>query len=106
MSIIPEPVNDFAVLNPYLCYIVETAETLEIKYIFSHCDNAVYSKLLDIICKNGDEFSKVIQLTGGFYQKFCLQKAIDKHYACLGFEKWVTGEDIRKSSLVAQKGRP
>ena len=69
---IPELLKDFAVMNSYLCSTVETTEIFR-QHIFSDCDEDVYSKLLQIICKSGDEFSKVIQL-GVIHQVFCLQK--------------------------------
>ena len=63
MPIIPESVTDFTVLKSYLCFLVETTENLEVKHIFSHCDEAIYSKLLQIIWRHDDEFSKVIHAT-------------------------------------------
>ena len=102
MPVIPESVNDFTVLKSLLYFLVETTENLGIMYIFSHCDEAVYSKLLQIIGKHGDQFSKVIPPMGGFRQVLCLQKAIYKRYACLGLDKWITGVATIKSSLVAE----
>ena len=103
MPVIPESVNDFTVLKSLLYFLVETTENLGIMYIFSHCDEAVYSKLLQIIGKHGDQFSKVIPPMGGFRQVLCLQKAIYKRYACLGLDKWITDVATIKSSLVAEK---
>ena len=103
MPVIPESVNDFTVFKSLLYFLVETTENLGIMYIFSHCDEAVYSKLLQIIGKHGDQFSKVIPPMGGFRQVLCLQKAIYKRYACLGLDKWITGVATIKSSLVAEK---
>ena len=103
MPVIPESVNDFAVLKSLLCFLEETTENLGIMHIFSHCDEAVYSKLLQIIGKHGDQFSKVIPPMGGFRQVLCLQKAIYKRYACLGLDKWITDVATTKSSLVAEK---
>ena len=103
MPVIPESVNDFTVLKSLLYFLVETTENLGIMYIFSHCDEAVYSKLLQIIGKHGDQFSKVIPPMGGFRQVLCLQKAIYKRYACLGLDKWITGVATIKSSLAAEK---
>ena len=103
MPVIPESVNDFTVLKSLLYFLVETTENLGIMYIFSHCDEAVYSKLLQIIGKEGDQFSKVIPPMGGFRQVLCLQKAIYKRYASLGLDKWITGVATIKSSLVAEK---
>ena len=103
MPVIPESVNDFTVLKSLLYVLVETTENLGVMYIFSHCDEAVYSKLLQIIGKHGDQFSKVIPPMGGFRQVLCLQKAIYKRYACLGLDKWITGVATIKSSLVAEK---
>ena len=103
MPVIPESVNDFTVFKSLLYFLVETTENLGIMYIFSHCDEAVYSKLLQIIGKHGDQFSKVIPPMGGFHQVLCLQKAIYKRYACLGLDKWITGVATIKSSLVAEK---
>ena len=103
MPVIPESVNDFTVLKSLLYFLLETTENLGIMYIFSHCDEAVYSKLLQIIGKHGDQFSKVIPPMGGFRQVLCLQKAIYKRYACLGLDKWITGVATIKSSLVAEK---
>ena len=103
MPVLPESVNDFTVFKSLLYFLVETTENLGIMYIFSHCDEAVYSKLLQIIGKHGDQFSKVIPPMGGFRQVLCLQKAIYKRYACLGLDKWITGVATIKSSLVAEK---
>ena len=103
MPVIPESVNDFTFFKSLLYFLVETTENLGIMYIFSHCDEAVYSKLLQIIGKHGDQFSKVIPPMGGFRQVLCLQKAIYKRYACLGLDKWITGVATIKSSLVAEK---
>ena len=103
MPVIPESVNDFTVFKSLLYFLVETTENLGIMSIFSHCDEAVYSKLLQIIGKHGDQFSKVIPPMGGFRQVLCLQKAIYKRYACLGLDKWITGVATIKSSLVAEK---
>ena len=82
---------------------METTENLEIKYVFSHCDEALYSKLFLIIRKHGDEFSKVIPLMDGFHQVLCLQKTIYKRYACLGLDKWITGAGTTKSSSTTEK---
>ena len=103
MPVIPESVNDFTVFKSLLYFLVETTENLGIMYIFSHCDEAVYSKVLQIIGKHGDQFSKVIPPMGGFRQVLCLQKAIYKRYACLGLDKWITGVATIKSSLAAEK---
>ena len=72
MSSISESVTDFAVLKTYLYFLEETTENLDIKQILSHCDKTVYSKLLQIIWKHGDETSKVIPLIGGFHQALCM----------------------------------
>ena len=103
MQIILESVNDFAVLKFYICFLVEATENLEIKHIFSHCDEAVYSKLFQTIWEHGDEFSKVIALMVAFHQVLCLQKTIYKHYACLELDKWITDAITTKSSLAAEK---
>ena len=60
MPVIPESVNDLAVLKSYLQFLMETTENIDIQRIFSHCDEAVYSKLLQVIWNNGEKFKKVI----------------------------------------------
>ena len=103
MSSISESVTDFAVLKTYLYFLEETTENLDIKQILSHCDKTVYSKLLQIIWKHGDETFKVIPLIGGFHQGLCMQKTIHECFACLGLNKCVTGVGITKSSSAAKK---
>ena len=103
MPVIPEPVSDFEVLKSYLFFLVETTDNLEIQHIFSHCDKAVYSKLLQIIWKHSEEFSKVIPVMGGFHQLLCLQKTMHKRYACIGLDKWITGAGTMKSASAAEK---
>ena len=103
MPIIPQPVNDYAVLKSYLVFLMETTENLELKHIFTHCDEAVYSKLLKIIWKHGTKYAKIIPLLGGFHQVLCLLKIIYKRYACLGLDKWVTAAGTTKSASSAEK---
>ena len=74
MPVVPQPVSDCAVLKAYLLFLEETTNSLEIKHIFEHADEAVYSKLLEIIWNHGDKFKKVIPIMGGFHQVMNLQK--------------------------------
>ena len=103
MPVIPQPVNDHAVLKEYLHFLLETSDNLEIKHIFCHCDEAAYSKLLQIIWNHGDLFKRVIPILGGFHQLMCFQKIMYKRSACLGIEKWITGAGTTKSASAAEK---
>ena len=103
MPVIPESVNDLAVLKSYLQFLMETTENLDIQRIFSHCDEAVYSKLLQVIWNNGEKFKKVIPIMGGFHQLLCLQKIMYKRYACIGLDKWIIGAGTTKSASAAEK---
>ena len=84
MPVIPQPVNDHAVLKAYLHFLLETPDNLEIKHIFCHCDEAAYSKLLQIIWNHGDLFKRVIPILGSFHQLMCFQQIMYKRSACLG----------------------
>ena len=64
LPVIPQPVSDYAVLKSYLLFLNETTDNLEIKDIFAHSDEAVYSKLLKIIWSSGDEFKKSNSIDG------------------------------------------
>ena len=103
MPVIPHSVNEPSVLKAYLEFLLETTENLEIQHIFSHCDEAVYSKLLQIIWKHGDKFKKVIPIMGGFHQLLCLQKIMYKRYACFGLDKWISGAGTTKTASAAEK---
>ena len=87
LPVIPQPVSDYAVLKSYLLFLCETTDNLEIKHIFAHADEAVISKLLELIWISGDQFKRVIPLMGGFHQLMNLQKIMFKWYACLGLDK-------------------
>ena len=59
MPTVPQPLSDYAVLHSYLQFLLQTAETLELKNTIAHCDEAVYSKLLHIIWSNVDTFKSI-----------------------------------------------
>ena len=67
LPVVPTP-PDYDVLKEYLDFLLDTTENLGIQHIFAHADEAVYSKLLHIICKHGDYFQRIIPLMGGFHQ--------------------------------------
>ena len=102
MSVILKPLSDLCVLQDYLMFLADTPESLKIHHIFSHCNKAIYSKLLHIIWSYGDEFKKVIPVMGGFYQLLCLEKAMYNRYACFGLETWITGTGTTKYVSAAE----
>ena len=67
LPVIPQA-PDYGVLMEYLKFLLETTEDLNIQSIYVHADEAVYSKLLQLIWKHGKFDKKNIPLMGGFHQ--------------------------------------
>ena len=53
---------DYNDLKMYLDFLTETVDNLELQNIFSHCDEAVYSKLIHIMWKSRNELENVFLL--------------------------------------------
>ena len=83
MPTIPQPVSDYAVLNSYLHFLLQTVVTLELKNIFAHCDEAVYSKLLHIIWSNKETFKPITPFLGGFHELMTGQKILYAKNGCI-----------------------
>ena len=93
LPVIPQA-PDYGVLMEYLKFLLETTEDLNIQRIYVHADEAVYSKLLQLIWKHGKFDKKIIPLMGGFHQLLVLQKIIYKRHACIGYKKWFVDSKI------------
>ena len=102
MPTVPQPVNDYVVLHSYLQFLLQTVETLELKNIFAHCDEAVYSKLLHIIWSNVDTFKSITPFLGCFHKLMTDQKILYVKHGCIGFDKWFSSSGILKSELAAE----
>ena len=87
MPVVPQP-PDYDVLREYLDFLVETTDNLTLQRIYCHADEAVYSKIVQIIWRHGETYKKVIPLMGGFHQLLVLMKIIYKRHGCIGYKKW------------------
>ena len=56
--------------------------------IFVHSDEAVYSKLCDILWKNRELYWKIVLLMGGFHQLRVMQRLIYKRHDSKGYKQW------------------
>ena len=99
LPVVPTP-PDYDVLKEYLDFLLDTTENLGIQHIFTHADEAVYSKLLHIIWKHGDYFQRIIPLMGGFHQLLVLQKVMYKRHGCIGYKKWFEDAHVIASGSV------
>ena len=73
----------------YLDFQLELIEELEIPYIFVHSDEAVYSKLCDILRKNREFYSQIVLLMGGFHQLRVMKRLIYKRHDSKGYKLMV-----------------
>ena len=78
IPVVPQSVTDPAVLKAYLLFLLETTDNLELQHVFVHCDEAVFSKLFEIIWNHVSEFKRVIPLMGGFHQIMNFPKILYK----------------------------
>ena len=99
LPVVPTP-PDYDVSKEYLDFLLDTSENLGIQHIFTHADDAVYSKLLHIIWKHGEYFKKSIQLMGGFHQLLVLQKVMYKWHGCIAYKKWFKDAHVIASGSI------
>ena len=79
---------EYPVCKKYLDFLLDTIEHLELPHIFVHADEQVYARILHLLWKHRDLYSKIIPLMGGFHQLRVFQRILYKRYSCLGFQDW------------------
>ena len=81
--------------------ILQIADDLELGHIFSHADEAIYSKMLIISWMNQEKYDKLIPLMGGFHTILVNLKILFNKYGCLGFKDWwVDAGTIAEASVA------
>ena len=78
--------SEYAVCETYLYFLLDTIKVLGLPYIFVQADEQVYARILHIICKHRDLYSKIIPIMDGFHQVRVFQRALFKRYHCLGLQ--------------------
>ena len=98
LPVSPHP-PEYPICKEYLDFLLDVMEELEIPFIFAHSDEAVYSKLCDILWKNPEMYSRIILLMGGFHQLRVMQRILYKRHYCKGYMDWcIDAETIAKGS--------
>ena len=87
LPVTPHP-PEYPVCKDYLDFLIEIIEEFELPHIFVHSDGLVYSKLCDIVWKDQELYSKLIQLTGGFLELRVMQRLIYKRHHTKGIKEW------------------
>ena len=107
LPVSPHP-PEYPVCKEYLDFLLDIIEELEIPFIYAHSDEAVYSKLFDIVWKNKGLYSQIILLMGGFHQLRVMQKLLYKRHHCKGYTNWcIDASTIAKGSAEqASEGTP
>ena len=87
---------------------VETMNELELEFIFLECDQAIYTKVLQIMFKlereNKDLYGRIVLRMGGFHVLMCMLKTIYSRFKGCGFVKLLAeigigGEGTIKKAL-------
>ena len=87
---------------------VETMNELELEFIFLECDQAIYTKVLQIMFKlereNKDLYGRIVLHMGGFHVLMCMLKTIYSRFKGCGFVKLLAevgigGEGTIKKAL-------
>ena len=76
-----------AVCKFYLDSLLETCEDLGLHRIFSHSDEDIYCKILQILWKNDDLYNKIKPLMGGFHELRVRQRLISKRHGDVGYQR-------------------
>ena len=87
LPVYPHP-PAYPICKKYLDFLCEVILELEIPHIFSHSDEAVYSKLCHIFWKYPTLYKNIIFLMGGFHQLRVFQKLLFKRHYCRGYKQW------------------
>ena len=87
LPVSPHP-PEYPICKQYLDFLLEVIEDLALPYIFVHSDEAIYSKLCDILWQNKELYKNVISLMGGFHQVRVMQKLVYKRYHCRKLDSW------------------
>ena len=98
---------DYSVCKSYLDSLLNTIHDLGLQHIFSHADEDIYNKLLQILWKYPDRYFKIIPLLGGFHELLVRQKLIHKRHSIIGYKQWFveSGVMLEGSAEQAFKGK-
>ena len=84
-------VQEYLPVNPCLPdykkklnFLLEVIDELEIRFIYVHSEEMVYSKLCEILCKNKNMYTKIIFLMGDIYQLGVMQQLLYKCHILKG----------------------
>ena len=80
---------EYPVWKIYLHYLVDIIEVLELPYIFVQAYEQVSARILHIILKHRDLYSKIIPIMGAFHLMRIFQSVLFKPYICLGLQDWL-----------------
>eukprot|EP00794_Sanderia_malayensis_P006502 gene6502-7247_t len=93
---------DDRICKYYLDYILDLADSLQLHHIFVHCNQAVFSKMSQIIWKDSGKYDKVKCIMGGFHILLCSLKVLYKQYGVLGFREWWCQSNVIAQGSVDQ----
>ena len=84
--VIPYPPNE-SVLKYYLDFLIDLKNDLEIDNRFCYSDQDVFYKISQIIRTEGDKYSGIINIMGGFHILLVNLKILYKKYGLLGLRE-------------------
>ena len=95
--------REYPVCKTYLHFLVGTiVEVLKLPYIFVQAFEQVYARVLHIIWRHKDLYSKIIPIMDGFHQMRFFQTVLFKRYNCLGLQDCFVDSEITAAGLVSQ----
>lgn len=94
--------REYPVCKTYLHFLVGTiVEVLKLPYIFVQAFEQVYARVLHIIWRHKDLYSKIIPIMDGFHQMRFFQTVLFKRYNCLGLQDCFVDSEIIAAGLVS-----
>ena len=106
LPVAPHP-PEYPICKEYFDFLLEIIEDLDLPYMFVHSDEAIYSKLCDILWQNKDIYERIIILMGGFHEVKVVQRVIYKRYYSRRMDTWCVDSAViaKGSADQAFEGR-
>ena len=101
MPTIPKS-REYPVCKTYLHFLVDTIDVLKLLYIFVQTDEQVYARVLHIIWKHRDRYSKIIPIMNSFHQIRDFQIVLFNRYNCLGLQDWFVDSGTIPAGSVSE----
>ena len=94
----------FSTIHKSLQYPVDTVELLKLPYVFAQAYEQVSARILHMIWRHGDLYSKIITIMGGFDQVriFLFVRVLFKRYNCLVSQDWFVDSGTIVAGSVSQ----